>query len=305
MGNGNQGGGGWRRRVRYFLEGAAVRAAFAAFRLMGIDAASGLGGWVARTIGPWLRTSRRAARNLRRAFPGASAAEIDRIVRGMWDNLGRVVGEYPHLHDLDVYGGGRVEVVGAEHIDALRDDGRPGLFFTAHFGNWEITPLGIIQRGLPLAYIYRPANNPVVDRLIYNARDDERIEQVPKGASARRALTLLEGGGHLGMLVDQRMNEGIPVPFFGRDAMTAPALAQLALRFRCPVVPIKAERLRGARFRLTYYPPLTAEVTGDRVADTTAFMTRVNAMIEEWIRERPEQWFWLHQRWGSGEDEDG
>jgi KDO2-lipid IV(A) lauroyltransferase len=306
MGSGNQWGGAWRRRIRHFLEGAAVRLALAAFRPMGIDAASSVGGWIAGTIGPRHKTSRRAARNLRHAFPEAPAAEIDRIIRAMWENLGRVAGEYPHLHDLDLYGGGgRIEVVGAENIDAVRDDRRPGLFFTAHFGNWEITPLGIIQRGLPFAYVYRPANNPIVDRIIYEARHDERIEQVPKGMiGARRALALLSTGGQLGMLVDQRMNDGIPVPFFGRDAMTAPALAQLALRFHCPVVPMKAERLRGARFRLTYFPPMEAVDTGDRAGDVAAFMRRVNAMIEEWVRERPEQWFWLHQRWGNGNGRD-
>lgn len=301
MGSGKRRAGAWPRRLRHLVEGGAVEAAFALFRLIGIDAASALGGWVGRVVGPRLRASDRAVRNLERAFPGASEAEVRRIVRGMWENLGRVLGEYPHLQRLDLYGGdSRIEVVGAENVDAVRDDGRPGLFFTAHFGNWEITPLGIIQRGLALAYVYRAANNPIVDRLIYRARHDPRIEQVPKGAaSARRAIALLGDGGHLGMLVDQRMNEGIPVPFFGRDAMTAPALAQLALRFRCPVVPIRAERLAGARFRLTYFPPLEAADTGERAADVAAFMARVNAMIEGWVRDRPEQWFWLHQRWGN------
>lgn len=286
------------RRVSYPLEAVAVRLAFALFRALGIEAASDLGGAIARAIGPRLARSREAARNLRSAFPEKSDAEIRAIVRGMWENLGRTVAEYPHLHDVDVYRDGRVEVIGAENIDRLRDDGRPSLFFTAHLGNWEITPLGIIQRGVPLAYIYRAANNPAVDRLVREARRHKLVEQVPKGAaSARRAIKLLGEGGLLGMLVDQKMKEGIPIPFFGRDAMTAPALAQLALRYRCRVLPIRAERTEGARFRLTYYPPLEPEDTGDRDADVAAFTMRVTAMIEEWIRARPEQWLWLHKRW--------
>ncbi len=288
----------WRRWIFNPLEAVAVRLAFALFRALGLDAASALGGAIARAIGPWLKRSRQAACNLRSAFPEKSDAEIDRIVRQMWENLGRVAGEYPHLHHLDIYGDGRVEVIGAENIDLLRDDGKPGLFFTAHFGNWEITPLGIIQRGLPLSYIYRAPNNPAADRLVREARHHELIEQVPKNAaSARRAIELLGNGGLLGMLVDQKMKEGIPIPFFGRDAMTAPALAQFALRYHCPVLPIRAERTGGARFRLTYYPLLEPVDTGDRDADVAAFMMRVTAMIEEWVRERPEQWLWLHQRW--------
>lgn len=276
-----------------------VWSAFAISRMLSFDAASAFGGAVARTVGPWLIWSRQAVRNLERVFPEKSRAEIDRIVRAMWDNLGRAITEYPHLHEIDIYGdGGRVEVVGAENIDRLRDDGRPGIFFAAHLGNWEIAPLGIVQRGLPFAYVYRTANNPAIDDLVREARHDERVEQVPKGPrSARRALQILGAGGHLGMLIDQRMNDGIAVPFFGRPAMTAPALAQLALHFRCPVVPIRTERLGGTRFRITCLPPIEAENTGDRAADTAAFMTRVNAVIEEWVRDRPEQWFWLHRRW--------
>ena len=99
------------------------------------------------------------------------------------------------------------------------------------------------------------------------------------------------------MLVDQKLNDGIAVPFFGRDAMTAPALAQLALKYRCPVVPARLERLDGARFRLTFQPPMELPDTGDREADVFETMRRVNAIFEDWIRARPEQWLWLHRRW--------
>jgi KDO2-lipid IV(A) lauroyltransferase len=99
------------------------------------------------------------------------------------------------------------------------------------------------------------------------------------------------------VLVDQKMNDGIPVPFFGRPAMTAPAVAQLALRFDCAIIPARVERLKGARFRLTAFPPIEIAKTGNRQADTLAIMTRINAVVEGWIRERPDLWFWLHRRW--------
>jgi KDO2-lipid IV(A) lauroyltransferase len=93
------------------------------------------------------------------------------------------------------------------------------------------------------------------------------------------------------------MNDGIPVPFFGRDAWTAPAIAQLALRFDCAIVPARIDRLGGARFRITVEPPVAIERTGDRQADVHAIMAKVNKVIEGWIRDRPELWFWLHRRW--------
>jgi Kdo2-lipid IVA lauroyltransferase/acyltransferase len=93
------------------------------------------------------------------------------------------------------------------------------------------------------------------------------------------------------------MNGGIEVPFFGRSAMTAPAVARLALRFDCPVIPVRVERLEGARFRFTVLAPIAIRSTGDTGADVRAIMTRVNAEIEDWVRRRPEQWLWLHRRW--------
>ena len=99
------------------------------------------------------------------------------------------------------------------------------------------------------------------------------------------------------MLADQKMNDGIAVPFFGRPAMTTSALASLALRFECDVLPARVERLGGAHFRLTVFPPLSLARSGDHHADVDTLMARVNETLEVWIRDRPEQWFWLHRRW--------
>ena len=284
-----------------WLEALGVAAALGLFRLLPLDLASATGGWLCRRFGPLAPVSRYAERNLRRAFPEKTDAEISGVLVAMWENLGRVFGEYPHLARFRLYEPeGRVEVLGAEHVDRLRDDGKTGIFFSAHIGNWELASLGATQRGLPLTRIYRAPNNPLVDRLIRAARRSVAGELLPKGAEgARRAVAVMRAGGHLGMLVDQKMNDGIAVPFFGRLAMTAPALAQLALKFDCPVVPAKVERLGGTRFRLTIYPPLKIEKSGERECDVLALMTRVNAIIEGWIRERPEQWLWLHRRWSD------
>ena len=106
-----------------------------------------------------------------------------------------------------------------------------------------------------------------------------------------------DGNFHLTLLVDQKLNDGIPVPFFGRTAMTAPALALLALHFDCAVLPARVERAVGAHFRLTIEPPLPLPRSGQRAADVAALMAAVNRTLETWIRERPEQWFWVHSRW--------
>jgi KDO2-lipid IV(A) lauroyltransferase len=173
------------------------------------------------------------------------------------------------------------------------------IIFSGHIANWEIGALAAVQYGIGVVQIYRAANNPIVDRMIARFRGDPRLDTfIPKGShAARMALAAMRGGRHLTMLADQKLNDGIPVPFFGRDAMTTAALALLALRFGCDVLPARVERLDGARFRLTVFPPLPLPESGDKAADLTALMTAVNATLESWIRDRPEQWFWLHRRW--------
>ncbi|MBU6506367.1 MAG: lauroyl acyltransferase [Alphaproteobacteria bacterium] len=287
------------QRVRDWTEGLFARLAFAFFRVMPLDAASAFGGWLARTFGPLLGISKRARLNLRRALPELSDAEIGHIVRGMWDNLGRVVAEYPHLGKFKLYEpGGRVTVEGFREIVDARGPKTRFIFFSAHFGNWEIATLAATQAGLDVIEIYRAANNPFVNELINEARGVVRSELVPKGGvGARRAIGALAEGKHICMLVDQKMNDGIAVPFFGRDAMTAPALARLALRYDCVVLPCRVERVRGATFHFIADPPIPLPRTGDGQTDVKQLMTAVNAAVEGWVRRHPEQWFWLHRRW--------
>ena len=288
-----------RRRVGDALEALGARLLFWLFARLPLDSASAAGGALGRWIGPHLGASKRARVNLRRAMPELDDAAIARIIAGMWDNLGRVVAEYPHLREIEVFQpGGRVEVEGAEALLARREPERRTIFFGAHCGNWEIGALAATQSGLRVAQIYRAANNPLVDRLIRAARGPETGALIPKGrVAARRAVEEIAAGSHLSMLVDQKMNDGIAVPFFGRDAMTAPALARLARRYGCTVVPVRIERLGGAHFRLVCEPPLAVPVTADAAADVLALMTAVNATIERWVRARPEQWLWVHRRW--------
>ena len=287
------------REARQWTEGFLARTAFRFFRLLPLDRASALGGALARTVGPRLGASKRARINLRRALPGLSDAEIERIVAGMWDNLGRVVAEYPHLGEFEVYAGtDRIEVAGFPELLAKHTPDKRYIFFSGHYGNWEVATLAVTQAGLRAVEIYRAANNPYVDELINEARSVVGSELAPKGSvAARKAIGGLAEGKHVCLLVDQKMNDGIPVKFFGRDAMTAPALARLALRFNCIVVPVRVDRRGGARFRITAEAPLPLPKSGDVQADTLALMTAVNATLERWIRARPEQWFWLHRRW--------
>jgi Kdo2-lipid IVA lauroyltransferase/acyltransferase len=293
-----------RPRLIDWVEACGAVVLLGVFRLLPIEWASALGGAIARRIGPFLGISKRARINLRRAFPELPEVEIERIVAGMWDNLGRVAAEYPHLPEIQIFApDGPVETHGFEHMDNAVAAGRRMIIFSGHIANWEIGALAAAQYGgtvsqlYRVTQIYRAPNNPLVDRLIARCRGD-RGEYIPKGApAARRAFSALYRGEHLTMLADQKLNEGIPVPFFGRPAMTATALALLALRFECDVLPARVERLRGARFRLTVFPPLPLPRSGNQDADVAALTAAVTAVLEAWIRDRPGEWLWVHRRW--------
>lgn len=286
------------------VEAALAKGLLAVFKKMGPVRASDFAGCASRFIGPLLPVSRIADKNLQLAMPELNATQRKRIVRGVWENLGRTVGELPHLSTLkeNIYSGPGFEVVGAEYLEEQARNGGPVLFMSGHIGNWEMLPPGVARHGTPFASFYRAAANPLVDQMIRSLRD-AAMQPTPtplfaKGArGAREALAYVSKGGRLGMLVDQKMNDGVEASFFGRPAMTAPALAAMALRYRCPVIPGYVERLGPARLRIIVEAPLQLPDTGDKKQDLTLLVQMVNDRLEQWIRKKPESWLWLHRRW--------
>lgn len=287
------------RYIRYTLEALITFFLYAIFWALPMSASSFIGGWLGEKIIPLLKFYKVAKRNLDKIMPELSSAEQQTLLRGMCNNLGRIFAEMPHIASLE----GKkfqkhVEIVDARHIDQLRDDNQPGIFISAHLGNWEVGPKASYERGLELGLVYRHANNPFVDRLILFSRRKSMCTNLPKGSTGARDLVrFLKEKGHIAMLMDQKMNDGISVPFFGHNAMTAPALVQLATKYDCPIVPCQVVRTKGTNFKVIIHPPLKIEETGDKNKDTLQFMTKVNSLMEGWIREHPEQWFWIHNRW--------
>jgi len=299
------------RRLRWRLEAALLAALMHLCRALGPVRASNLGGALARRLGPLLPVQEVAERNLARALPDLPPAERRATLRAMWDNLGRVAAEYPHLATLGPTAAGPGwEVVGLEQFRELAGRGSPLILVSAHLGNWEVLGLAARAAGLAIARVYRAIENPHLDTLVARMRDNG-APLIPKGArGAREAMALLQAGGALGLLLDQKMNDGIEARFFGRPAMTAPAAAQLALRFRCPLVPVRCERLGPARFRLTVEPPLPlppepeagAERAAARAEAVRALTQAITDRIETWVRARPAEWLWLHRRWKENRD---
>lgn len=295
------------RKFRYVLEAALFFFFIGFFRVLGLDGASAVGGFIGRTILYRLPLAHRGRTNLQAAFPGRPPEEIERILREVCDNLGRTVAEYAHLDKFDFGGpGARVEVVGSERVQAALARGKGAICFSGHFANWELMAFAGARLFSTEGEVYRPVNNLYVDKwLVAQRKKNGPVNQIPKGASGtRRLFTLLRRGQAACLLVDQKTNEGVPVPYFGRDAMTTPAPAAMALRLDCALVPASIERLNGARFRCHAHPQLEFVASGDYdrdVVDLTALLTR---KIEDIVRERPSQWLWIHRRWPTERAQD-
>lgn len=294
------------KTIRYALEAVFLYLMFFIFGLLGPERASALGGWIGRTLGPRMAVSRKARANIALAFPDYADARREEILRGMWDNLGRVIAEYPHLERLSR---DYTQIEGEENLSALFESGGAAIFIGAHFGNWEINCAAFLtQMGRAIDLTYREPNNPWTARLLSRARTLKgRLTGFPKGAESGRAiLRSLRAGRYLGILIDQKYNEGVAVPFFGHPAMTNPVFVQLAQRYHCPVIPAKIERVSGCRFRGAISPPLRLFDEAGAALPIHEVIAQAHEVLEGWIRERPEQWLWLHRRWpkDAGGDND-
>lgn len=281
----------------------AARGAMGFMSVFGPRRSGAVASAVARRVAPLIGESRLALANLAHAFPEKSEDERRSILSGVWDNVARTAAEYAHIQRArarDIAGVVEdfgVSWSGEEHFDALRDDGRPGIVFTAHLANWELLALASALGGLNSVALYRPPKNPFIhdDLMRWRAGLGRFIPSRP-GAILEVASALRQGA-HFGMLVDQCYLSGPRVPFFGRPAATSPTVAKLAREFDCPVHGARAIRLKGGGFRLEMTPALDLPRDSDGRVDVTGATAAMTAVVEGWVREYPEQWLWLHNRW--------
>ncbi|WP_029916816.1 lysophospholipid acyltransferase family protein [Caulobacter sp. UNC358MFTsu5.1] len=267
-------------------------------RLLGVDAASAFGGWLGRTVGPLSGAHKVATRNLKLAFPDKDDAWRAAMLKAQWDGLGRTFAEFP-LMDKILPSTGRVEVVNQERLFQIAAEKVPVVFVSGHLSNWEVMPAAIVDSGVVCEMTYRAANNPYVDERIKASRFRYGVRLfAPKGGDgARELLEGMKQGKSVALMNDQKFNTGVEGLFFGHPVRTAPGPSRLALRFGTVLQPMSVQRTKGARFRAVVHDPIHLPNTGDRTADIEAGVRLVNAFMEERIRERPEEWFWVHRRW--------
>jgi KDO2-lipid IV(A) lauroyltransferase len=287
-------------RFRYFLEYAAARGLL--FFLSLWPAAPGLflgrcfGRLMGLVLGP---RNRRMRENLSQAFPDWPAEKIERVMRDVWAHQGESVWEFSRIPGLDAATFfERVSVHGPEAAQKSIAAGKGMILFTSHAGNWEYASIASALLGAaPLAAVARRMKNPYMNDYVTRVRSHFKVNVLMHKQAVRESIRHLRSGGTLGLLIDQRITDGgLQVPFFGRPAATTGMAALLALRLGVPVHPVNSWRENG-RMHVEFGPALDLsayEPTADGIARATALMTSV---LESWIRLRPEQWLWIHNRW--------
>jgi len=259
------------------------------FRALPLSFSSSLAGHIARIFGPFLPAHKIGQTNLQKAFPKKSISEREDILEKAWENLGRVVGEFPHLKKISK---SRVEVIDLCDWEKTQKKDVPVMFFSAHMANWEVPHMLLTNKNIEISLLSRPPNNWITRWFFGKVRTNSLVSIILKGPEGSKDFlkTLMEKR-NLGILLDQRLSEGEKIPFFGRPAYTPVGPARFAEKFNAALIPVQIERMEGVRFKVTYHKPLKTH------KDFLKTSLEINQTFEQWITKNPDQWLWFHNRW--------
>lgn len=258
-----------------------------------------------RLVGPLLPENRIGLANLTAAFPEKSTDEIKAILRGVWDNLGRVSAE---IVNLDRLVGMRERSGLGDYIEVppelfkqyihVFDSRKPTLIFAGHLANWEAPAVLARIYDFDVAAVFRPPNLPRVREAISRMRGlSMRGLIASQSGSTFEIRQALAEGKKVGMLVDQHFTQGVDVQFFGRRAKANPTLAIFARHLECELYGVRAIRLADGRLRMDFTGPVEVPRDSSGKIDVQGATQKITSVLEGWIKEHPEQWLWLHRRW--------
>lgn len=238
--------------------------------------------------------------NLTRSFPEKDTKEILKIARGVYRHFACVAAEFfdmPYLNKDNIHKW--MDVEGVENFQAGIARGKGMLSIVAHFGNWELMTIAGPMYLKPFYIVYRPLDNHVIDNVVEYVRTIQGNSLIPKGGSGKTVVELLKANHLIGILSDQNVSnrEGVFVDFFGRPACTGVGLAVMAMRSGAPILPAFMARQKSGKYKFIVKPTVEPVCTDNYEHDLVVNTQRFTKIIEEVIREYPDQYFWFHQRW--------
>jgi len=284
------------KQIKYLIQFVFIYSLFIIFKLIGLKLASTLSSKIAILIGPFFRSKRLISSNILKAFPNLSQNEINIISKNMWSNYGRILSEYVFIKDIRKSKiRNIINVDGQEILEKIKEDNKPVIFISGHFNNFELMAMHIEQSGINLAAVYRPLNNIFLNFLMEKIRKKYICKnQIKKGLSGTRELIkCFKNNISVALMIDQRVSQGIKSNFFGQAALTTTIPAQFVKKYNCTIVPVYIERKNNINFKITIHKPLKYK-EDDTIENITL---KLNILLENMIRENPDQWIWSHNRW--------
>ena len=284
------------KSIKYFFQFMIIISFFLVFKIVGIKFATYISSNVIKFLGPLFRSKKIIEDNIHKAIPNLSKIEIKTITKKMWGNYGKILAEYVFIKDYKKSTlKKKIRVEGQEILENIKKDGKPVIFVSGHFNNFELMAMHIEDSGIELAAIYRPLNNKFLNYIMENIRKKYICKnQIKKGISGtKKILSFFKQNTSIALMIDQRVSEGIKSNFFNKKAYTTTIPAQFVKKFNCKIVPIYIERKKDHTFKLIIYKPIQF-----KNEDTIDSITQqLNIILEKMILRNPGQWIWSHNRW--------
>ena len=284
------------KNIKHFIQFIIIISFFLIFKLIGLRLSIIISGKFVKLFGPLFRSKKIIRNNLLKAMPDLNNNQINTISKNMWENYGKILAEYIFIKDFRKTNlENKIHVEGQKILDDIKKEGKPVIFISGHFSNFELMAMHIEKSGVELAAIYRPLNNKFLNFIMEKIRKKYICKnQIEKGLSGtKKLLSFFRKNTSIALMIDQRVSEGIKSNFFKHKAYTTTIPAQFIKKFNCKVVPIYIERKNNINFKLTIYDPV--KYSDEDTVDSITL--KLNIIIEKMILKNPEQWIWSHNRW--------
>ncbi len=283
------------KKINHIIQYIIIYFLFLLFKIIGYKNSSNLGNLIGKYIGPLFRSKLSIIRNLEKANINKKLNH-NKISSNVLGNYGRIFAEYVHLQNfkngkLKEY----ITIEGFEHLENIKKNNQRVVFISGHFNNFELMAMHIQKAGIDCAAIYRPLNNPYLNKTMEKIRvRDICKHQIKKGrAGTRDIIKFFTKGTSIALMIDQRVREGEKVPFFNKMATTTTIPAQLVKKYNCDVVPIYIERVRSTYFKMYVSQPIKI----NKSKNIYEITKHLSLILEKMIFKNIDQWIWTHDRW--------
>ena len=281
------------KKLKYFLEAIVIYIFFLTGKLIGLSVARKLFSFIFKKVGPFIKSKKVINKNFHIFDKNLSGHSKEKILNQMWSNFGMTFIEYIYLKKFrneNLH----IKIFGNEVLDKILLKGKPVIFVSGHFANFELMSMEITKKKINLATIYRPLNNFFLNPFMEYLRKKYICQnQIKKGLSGvKDTINYINKGCSIALMIDQRVSEGEKLKFFGKDCFTTTLPAQLAIKYNLDIVPVYIERKNDV-FEIQFYNPIDIKNLNNK----NKISEELNILIEKMIIKNPGQWIWTHNRW--------